>query len=146
MIERVTYHNEETGFCVLRVRQRGRPVPVTVVGTAPDVNEGEWIDARGRWVIDSRHGQQLRAETLRTTRPDTPLGIEIYLSSKAVRGIGPALAARLVKTFGTGVFRIIEEEPDRLREVDGIGPTRQALITDAWREQRAVREIMVFLH
>jgi exodeoxyribonuclease V alpha subunit len=146
VIERVTFHNEESGFCVLRVRVRGRQVPFTVVGTAPRVAEGEWLDARGRWVVDARHGQQLRAVELRTTAPDTPLGIETYLSSKAVRGIGPALAARLVKAFGVDVFRVIEEEPDRLREVDGIGPGRQAMIAAAWHEQKAVREIMVFLH
>ena len=146
VVERVTFHNEESGFSVLRVRVRGRPVPVTVVGTTPSVNEGEWLDARGRWVIDARHGQQLRAETLRLTRPDTPDGIEAYLSSKAVRGIGPALAARLVKAFGVDVFRVIEEDPERLRTVDGIGPGRQAAITTSWLEQKAVREIMVFLH
>ncbi len=146
VIERVTFHNEESGFCVLKVRQRGRPAPVTVVGTAPDVNEGEWLDARGRWVVDARHGQQLQAVELRTTPPDTPLGVETYLSSKAVRGIGPALAARLVKAFGVDVFRVIEQEPDRLRTVEGIGPGRQAMIAAAWREQKAVREIMVFLH
>jgi exodeoxyribonuclease V alpha subunit len=146
VIERVTYHNDETGFCVLRVRVRGRAVPVTVVGTVPAVSEGEWLDARGRWTIDSRHGQQLRAVTLRTTQPTTPLGIETYLSSSAVRGVGPALAARLVQAFGADVFRVIEEEPERLRTVDGIGPGRQAMITASWREQKAVREIMVFLH
>jgi exodeoxyribonuclease V alpha subunit len=146
VIERVTFHNEETGFCVLRVRVRGRPVPFTVVGSAPSVAEGEWLDARGRWVVDARHGQQLRAVELRTSAPDTPLGIETYLASKAVRGIGPALAARLVTAFGVDVFRVIEEEPGRLREVEGIGAGRQAMITAAWREQRTVREIMVFLH
>ena len=146
VIERVTFHSEESGFCVLRVRVRGRAAPVTVVGTAPAVSEGEWVDARGRWTIDARHGQQLRAVTLRTTHPDTPLGIETYLASNAVRGIGPALAARLVRAFGAGVFKVIEEEPARLREVEGIGPVRQAMITESWREQKAVREIMVFLH
>ena len=146
VIERVTFHSEESGFCVLRVRVRGHAAPVTVVGTAPAVSEGEWVDARGRWTIDARHGQQLRAVTLRTTHPDTPLGIETYLASNAVRGIGPALAARLVRAFGAGVFKVIEEEPVRLREVEGIGPVRQAMITASWREQKAVREIMVFLH
>ena len=146
VIERVTYHNDETGFCVLRVRVRGRAVPVTVVGTVPAVSEGEWLDARGRWTIDAKHGQQLRAETLRTTQPTTPLGIETYLSSSAVRGVGPAIAARLVQAFGAEVFKVIEEEPDRLREVEGIGPGRQATITASWREQKAVREIMLFLH
>jgi len=146
VIERVTFHSEESGFSVLRVRVRGRAAPVTVVGTAPSVSEGEWVDARGRWTVDARHGQQLRAETLRTTPPTTPLGIETYLASHAVRGVGPAIAARLVKAFGADVFRIIEEEPERLREVEGIGPGRQAAIAASWREQKAVREIMLFLH
>jgi exodeoxyribonuclease V alpha subunit len=146
VIERVTFHNEESGFAVLRVRVRGRPQPVTVVGSLPAVGEGEWVDARGRWTIDAKHGQQLRAVTLRTAHPDTPLGIETYLASKAVRGIGPALAGRLVSAFGARVFDVIEKEPDRLREVEGIGRARQAMITASWREQKMVREIMVFLH
>ncbi len=146
LVERVTFHSEESGFAVLRVKVRGRRAPVTVVGVLPSVSAGEWLDARGRWVVDAQHGQQFKAEMLRTARPDTAEGIVKYLGSGAVKGIGPALAARLVGVFATDVFRVIEESPERLREVDGIGPVRAAHITAAWREQRTVREIMVFLH
>jgi exodeoxyribonuclease V alpha subunit len=146
VVERVAYHNEESGFCVLRVRVRGQPVPVTVVGSAPAVGAGERVDARGRWVIDRQHGQQFRADTLQVAPPTSALGIEAYLSSGAVRGVGPQLAGRLVRAFGVRVFEIIEREPERLLEVEGIGPVRQARLAAAWREQRAVHEIMLFLH
>ena len=146
LIERVTFHSEESGFAVLRVQVRGRREPVTVVGTVPQVAAGEWLDARGRWVVDPQHGQQLRAETMRTSAPTSAEGIARYLASGAVRGIGPALAERLVEAFGGDVFRVIEADPARLLEVDGIGPVRRGRIEEAWREQRAVREIMVFLH
>jgi len=111
VIERVTFHNEESGFAVLKLKVRGRRDLVTVVGTLPRASEGEWADARGRWVVDPRHGPQLQAVELRTTPPDTPEGIERFLASKAVRGVGPALAGRLVAAFGAAVFRVIEEQP-----------------------------------
>ena len=145
-IERVTYHSRETGFAVLRVRARGHRDLVTLVGTMPSVSAGEWVEADGTWVVDREHGQQFKAEILRTTRPDTAEGIEKYLASGLVRGIGPALARRLVAAFGRQVFEIIERDPEKLREVEGIGPKRQERILAAWAEQKAVRDIMVFLH
>jgi exodeoxyribonuclease V alpha subunit len=145
-IERVTFHSPETGFCVLRVNVRGQREPMTVIGTLPNVSAGEWLDAQGRWAIDPKHGQQFKAESLRTTHPDTPEGIEKYLASGLIRGIGPKFAARMVATFGKDVFEIVEKDPARLREVSGIGPVRQARILAAWREQQSVRKIMVFLH
>ncbi|MFH1176367.1 MAG: ATP-dependent RecD-like DNA helicase [Acidobacteriota bacterium] len=145
-IEHVTFHNEETGFCVLKVKVRGRRDLATVVGIAPGPEVGEWVDAAGKWVVDPQYGQQLRAAELRTTRPSTALGIEKYLASKAIRGIGPHLAHELVMAFGTKVFKVIEKQPERLLEVPGVGQARQEMITAAWREQQAVREIMVFLH
>ena len=146
LIERVTFHSPETGFGVMRVKVRGQRDLVTVVGTAPGLTSGEWVDAQGRWVVDSNYGQQFKAQILRTTPPNTPEGVERYLSSGLVKGIGPAFAARLVKEFGVGVFEVIQKTPDRLLEVAGIGPTRQERIVKAWEEQKAVREIMVFLH
>lgn len=146
VIERVTYHNEETGFCVLRVRVRGRREPVTVVGSAPAVTAGEHLQAVGKWVIDRKHGRQLRAETLRLATPTSAFGVETYLASGAVRGVGPHLAGRLVRAFGARVFQVIGEEPERLEQVDGIGPKRRAQLEAAWREQRVVHEIMLFLH
>jgi exodeoxyribonuclease V alpha subunit len=146
LVERVTYHNAENGFCVLRARARGHRDVVTVVGHAASISAGEWITASGDWVNDRTHGQQFKAMFLRTSPPTSADGIEKYLSSGMIRGVGPVYAKKLVRAFGEKVFDIIETTPDRLREVDGIGPVRAASILAAWAEQKAVREIMVFLH
>ena len=144
-IERVTFHNPDNGFAVLKANVRGRRDLVTVVGRLAMAVPGEYIEATGRWVVDREHGQQFKADSLRTTHPATPEGIEKYLGSGLVKGIGPHFAARLVETFGTEVFKIIENEPKRLTEISGIGSGRRDRITKGWREQRVVREIMVFL-
>ena len=146
LVERVTFHSPETGFAVLRVKVSGQQNLVTVVGTLPSASAGEWLDARGRWTIDPDHGQQFKAELLRTSHPNTTEGIEKFLGSGMIKGIGPRFAARLVKTFGTEVFEVIENEPERLRQTEGVGPVRQGRIVTAWQEQKTVREIMVFLH
>src|SRR5262249_20745646 len=146
LVERVTYHNAENGFCVLRARARGHRDVVTVVGHAAAISAGEWIIASGQWINDRTHGQQFKARFLRTSPPTSADGIEKYLASGMIRGVGPVYAKKLVRAFGEKVFEIIEETPDRLREVDGIGPVRAASILAAWAEQKAVREIMVFLH
>jgi exodeoxyribonuclease V alpha subunit len=146
LVERVTYHNSENGFCVLRAKVRGHRDVVTVVGHAAAIAAGEWITASGNWVNDRTHGQQFKARFLRTSPPTSADGIEKYLSSGMIRGVGPVYAKKLVRAFGEKVFDVIEATPDRLREVDGIGPVRAASILAAWAEQKAVREIMVFLH
>src|SRR5262245_22441171 len=146
LVERVTYHNAENGFCVLRARARGHRDVVTVVGHAAVISAGEWIMASGQWVNDRTHGQQFKARFLRTSAPTSVDGIEKYLSSGMIRGVGPVYAKKLVRAFGEKVFDVIETSPDRLREVDGIGPVRAASILAAWAEQKAVREIMIFLH
>ena len=146
LVERVTFHNEENGFCVLRTKARGHRDLVTVVGQAASISAGEWITASGEWVNDRTHGQQFRARFLKTSAPTSVEGIEKYLGSGMIRGIGPAYAKKLVRAFGEKVFDMIEAEPDRLREVDGIGPVRAKRIVDAWAEQKVVREIMMFLH
>src|SRR5215467_2215265 len=146
LVERVTYHNAENGFCVLRARARGHRDVVTVVGHAAAVSAGEWIMASGQWVNDRTHGQQFKARFLRTSAPTSADGIEKYLSSGMIRGVGPIYAKKLVRAFGEKVFDVIETMPERLREVDGIGPVRAASILAAWAEQKAVRGIMVFLH
>jgi exodeoxyribonuclease V alpha subunit len=146
IVERVTFHNEENGFCVLRVKARGHRDLVTVVGHAATISAGEWITVTGEWVNDRNHGQQFKARFLKTSAPTTAEGIEKYLASGMIRGIGPAYAKRMVKAFGDKVFDVIEAEPDRLKEVDGIGPIRAQRIVSAWAEQKVVREIMVFLH
>jgi exodeoxyribonuclease V alpha subunit len=145
LVERVTFHNAENGFCVLRAKARGHRDLVTVVGHAATIAAGEWITASGDWVNDRTHGQQFKARFLRTSAPTSVDGIEKYLSSGMIRGIGPVYAKKLVLVFGEKVFDVIEAEPGRLHEVDGIGPVRAGRITAAWAEQKIVREIMVFL-
>ena len=146
LVERVTFHNAENGFCVLRIKARGHRDLVTVVGHAATISAGEWVTASGEWINDRTHGQQFKSRFMRTSAPTTIEGIEKYLGSGMIRGIGPVYAKKMVKAFGEKVFDVIEAEPDRLREVTGIGPVRAKRITDAWAEQKIVREIMVFLH
>ncbi len=145
-IERVTFHNAESGFCVLKVKARGRRDLVAVIGHAPAVAAGEWVTATGAWVSDREHGLQFRADTLAATPPTGIEGIGRYLASGQMRGIGPEMAKRIVAAFGADTFAVIEAAPERLTEVPGIGPTRAARITAAFAEHKAVREIMVFLH
>ncbi len=142
LIERFTFHNADSGFAVLRVKVRGLRDLTTVVGTLPEVKAGEWVNATGRWVIAREHGRQFKAVTLRTAPPDTVEGMQKYLASGLIKGIGPALAGRLVKKFDTSVFEVIEQSAQRLLEVDGIGATRQTRIVSAWQDQKAVRQIM----
>ncbi len=146
LIERVTFHNEDTGFAVLRVKSRGHRDLVTVVGSLASVSPGEWIHAQGRWLQDREFGLQFRADLLTSTAPTTREGIEKYLGSGMVKGIGPVYARKLVEHFGEDIFRIIETQSARLESIDGIGPKRRRLIKDAWNEQKIIREIMVFLH
>jgi exodeoxyribonuclease V alpha subunit len=146
LVEGVAYHNAENGFCVLRPKARRHRDVVTVVGHAATIAAGEWMGASGEWVNDRTHGQQFKARFLRTSPPTSADGIEKYLSSGMIRGIGPAYAKKLLRAFGEKVFDVIEATPDRRHEVNGIGPVRAASIRAAWAEQKAVREIMVFLH
>ena len=146
LVERVTFFNEENGFCILKVRVRGHSDVVAVIGSAPAVSPGEWIDARGHWVQDREFGRQFKADILHVTPPDSAEGIERYLASGLVKGVGPTYARKLVARFGTGIFEVIENASARLQEIDGIGPKRRQRIKQAWNEQKAVRKIMVFLH
>ncbi|MBC8277343.1 MAG: ATP-dependent RecD-like DNA helicase [FCB group bacterium] len=146
LIERVTFHSEESGFAVLRVKISGHRELVTVIGTLASVTSGEWLKAQGRWFVDPKFGQQFKAEVLETTQPDTAEGIRRYLGSGLIKGIGPKFAERLVKQFGTKVLDVIERFPRKLLEVDGIGKVRLDRIRKAWTEQKSIREIMIFLH
>ena len=146
LVERVTFHNSENGFCVLRIKARGHRDLVTVIGHAATIAAGEWITATGEWINDRNHGLQFKARFMRASAQTSIDGIEKYLASGMIRGIGPVYAKKMVKVFGQKVFDVIEAEPDRLREVEGIGPVRAQRITAAWAEQKIVREIMVFLH
>ena len=132
LIERLTFHSPESGFCVLRVKARGHRDLITIVGHAASVTAGEWVTATGEWVNDRTHGPQFRARFLKTSAPTTAEGIEKYLASGMIRGIGPVYAKKLIRAFGEQVFDVIEETPERLREVDGIGPIRAKRMVEAW--------------
>lgn len=146
MVERITFHNPDNGFSVLKVRADGRQQEITVVGSVPGIAVGEVLEAVGEWHRDPRHGLQLKAETIVSYPPVSEEGMTRYLGSGMIRGIGPETASRMVKAFGKDIFRIIEHEPGRLAEVPGIGPKRLGMISGAWEEQKKVRAIMLFLH
>jgi exodeoxyribonuclease V alpha subunit len=146
LVDRVTFHNSENGFCVLRVKARGQRDLITVIGHAALISAGEFVQASGGWINDRTHGVQFRASFLKATAPTTVEGIEKYLGSGMIRGIGPVYAKKLVRAFGETVFDLIEQEPGRLREVTGIGPKRAARIIGGWADQKVIREIMLFLH
>lgn len=144
-VERVTFHSPETGFAVLRARAKGASRIMTIVGKVVAVSPGEEIEAVGKWVMDRTHGRQFAADEIRIDSPRGRQGIERYLASGAVRGVGPGLAKQMVQRFGTRVFEIIEHEPGKLAEISGIGPKRAQMISRGWQSQKVVREIMVFL-
>ena len=144
-IERITFHSEESGFCVLRVKAKGQRDLVTVVGNTASVSPGEYIEAKGEWVNNKQYGLQFLANELKIILPTTLEGIEKYLGSGIVKGIGPHFAKKLVKKFAENVFDVIEQEPNRLLELDGIGEIRKNKVVEAWDEQKSIRDIMVFL-
>jgi exodeoxyribonuclease V alpha subunit len=146
LIERVTFHNDESGFCVLRVRVRGHRDEITVIGSLPSVTAGEWLVAEGWWVRDKEHGLQFKAKSVKSVPPTTVDGMERYLGGGSVKGIGPVLAKKLAERFGADVLGIIETRAADLESVDGIGAKRRERIAHAWQEAKQIREIMLFLH
>jgi hypothetical protein len=138
LIERVTFHSDESGFCVLRVRTQGHREETTAVGSLPSVTAGEWLVAEGWWVRDKEHGLQFKARSLKTVPPTTVEGIEPYLGGGSVTGIGPILAKKLVERFGAEVLAVIENQIAEPQTVDGIGPKRRERIEAAWRSLRRV--------
>jgi len=145
VLERIVYANDESAWSVVRLVVPGRRDPVTAVGSLPGVQPGESLHLQGRWVIDRRFGEQFRIESYRTVKPATLNGIEKYLGSGLVRGIGEVMARRLVDQFGLDTLDVIEQHPERLGEVEGFGPVRIASVKKAWAEQRELRELMVLL-
>lgn len=145
VLERLTYVNEETGYTVARVATDRSSDLVTVVGALLGAQPGESLRLQGRWSSHPQYGRQFEVDSYRTVLPATIQGIRRYLGSGLVKGIGPVFAERIVAHFGLDTLRIIEEEPARLVEVPGLGPKRTAKITAAWAEQKAIKEVMVFL-
>jgi exodeoxyribonuclease V alpha subunit len=145
LIERVTFHNPENGFAVLRVQADGRSDLVTLVGHMASALAGEYIEASGAWINDREHGLQFKADQIKTTPPHTPKGIERYLGSGLIKGIGPHFARKIVEVFGDKTLDIIDESPSFLQQVKGLGPRRIQRIRKSWQEQKAIRGLMIFL-
>jgi exodeoxyribonuclease V alpha subunit len=144
-LERVVYANEENAWSVVRLAVAGAREPVTAVGNLLGVQPGESLRLTGSWIDDPRHGRQFRVASYATVVPATAKGIERYLGSGLIRGIGRVMARRLVAAFGLETLEVIENQPQRLRDVEGIGPKRSADIKRAWDEQRDIKEVMIFL-
>ncbi len=145
VLERLTYVNEETGYTVARVATARGTDLLTVVGALLGAQPGESLRLVGRWSSHPQYGRQFEVDSYTTVLPATIQGIQRYLGSGLVKGIGPVFAERIVTHFGLDTLRIIEEAPGRLVEVPGLGPKRTAKITAAWEEQKAIKEVMVFL-
>lgn len=145
LVELITFHSDETGFCVLKVKARGFRGTVAVIGKVPRIDVGEWIKAKGKWIIDRKHGRQFQAEHLEAVVPNSLEGIEKFLGSGLIKGIGPVYAKKLVDTFGLGVLDVIESRSAELERVEGIGTKRRQQIKESWKAQKTVREIMTFL-
>ncbi|MDD4071445.1 MAG: ATP-dependent RecD-like DNA helicase [Desulfobacterales bacterium] len=144
-IERITYANEENGYTIARLKVYGRPDLVTVVGNIMEPAPGAVLNMKGEWTQHPRFGEQFRVVNYETAVPATVYGIKKYLGSGLIKGLGPKMAARIVKAFGEDTFDIIEHHIERLAEVDGIGKKRIEMIRGAWQAQKEIREVMVFL-
>jgi len=145
VLERIVFFNEENSFTVARLQVPGKKDLVTIVGALSLPTPGETLRLKGQWVVDKKFGQQFRVESCLSVLPATIIGIQKYLGSSLIKGIGPVMAKRIVDKFGLDTFDIIEENPERLTEAEGIGPIRTERITKAWQEQKQIREVMVFL-
>jgi exodeoxyribonuclease V alpha subunit len=146
LVERVVFHNEENGFCILKIIPDGKTATASLLGKAPRVVAGEEFEARGVWEPNRDFGPQFKADDLKLKRPDSLGGIERYLGSGLIKGIGPAHAKRIVEKFGPKVFDIIENESKKLEDVEGVGKKRRLEIRESWMKQKALHSIMLFLH
>jgi len=145
IVERITYVNEDNGFCVLKIKAKGYPDLVTVVGSLAAVTAGTVLRLSGEWKMDSRFGRQFSVRDYQETLPATVAGIEKYLGSGLIKGIGPAYAKRIVSRFREDTLRILEEEAEYLIQVEGIGRKRVEMIKKAWQDQKEIKNVMIFL-
>lgn len=146
LVERVVFHNEENGYCILKIVPDGKTGTASLIGKASRVVAGEEFEARGVWEPNRDFGPQFKADELKLKRPDSLGGIERYLGSGLIKGIGPAHAKRIVEKFGPKVFDIIENESKKLEDVEGVGKKRRLEIRESWMKQKALHSIMLFLH
>lgn len=145
VVERITYHNEQNGYTVIRCRAKGFGDLVTVVGLMPEIHVGSVLQLEGNWKVDAKYGRQFSLERFEETLPATVYGIEKYLGSGLIRGIGPKFARRIVQTFGKDTLEVIETDPDSLLRVPGIGRQRVEQVKKSWTEQKEIKNIMLFL-
>jgi len=144
-LERIVYLNEENQFIVARLQEKGKKELTTIIGNLAGVNPGESLKLSGKWAHNKKFGEQFQVEKYEIVVPATVNGIEKYLGSGLIKGIGPVMARRIVRVFGLDTLDVIENTPEKLSKVDGIGIKRVAMITKAWEEQKEIKEIMVFL-
>ncbi len=144
-VERITYQNDENGYSVLRFQPTGQKGIVTVIGELLSVSVGEGLALKGWWVTHPRYGRQFKIVEYKSLVPATITGIEKYLGSGLIKGIGPVTAKRIVKHFRLDTLRVIEEDIERLSEVEGVGPKRVEMIAKAWEEQKHIKDVMIFL-
>lgn len=145
VLERIIFHNTDTGFCVIKVQTDKQKDYITVLGTALDLHIGESIQAQGHWLQDPKHGLQFKASGIKTSKPSTLVGIEKYLASGLVKGIGPFFAKQLVHAFGEKTFEVIESNPEKLDALKGIGQVRKQQLLESWNDQKIIRDIVLFL-
>jgi len=145
VLEKITYFNEESGFGVAKLQEKEKRGFTTIVGNLSGVDPGESLKLTGTWVQNRRFGEQFKVETFEIIVPATVHGIRKYLGSGLIKGIGAVMAGRMVDLFGAETLEVIEKTPERLVEVEGIGPKRITMITEAWRAQREIKDIMIFL-
>ena len=145
LLEKIIYYNEENDFIVAKLQEKGNKELTTIVGNISGINPGESLRLSGRWVHKRRFGDQFQVESFEVIMPATLHGIQKYLSSGLIKGIGPIMAERIVQEFGLHTLEVIEKKPERLSDVKGLGPKRIAVITKAWGEQKEIKGIMIFL-
>ncbi|PIE82015.1 MAG: ATP-dependent RecD-like DNA helicase [Chloroflexi bacterium] len=155
-VERITYYNAENGYSVIRLKPDSRGMLpfkyatgfdslITVVGNLPEVQPGEWLKLTGKWVSHSKHGRQFQAEFCEQSLPATTEGIKRYLGSGMIRGVGKVMAERIVDRFGEDTLEVIDHQPQELRKVLGVGKKRVDSIVKSWEQQRAIKDVMIFL-
>ncbi|KJV57254.1 helix-hairpin-helix motif family protein [Orientia chuto str. Dubai] len=146
LVERITFHNPENGFCIIKAKVSHKKDLITVIGYSSAITVGQHIEASGIWVNDKEYGLQFKANTLKVSLPTNIEGIEKYLASGIIKGIGPIYAKKLVQTFGIDILTVIENQDAALKKVPGIGPVRAQKIWESWNSQKVIRDIMLFIH
>lgn len=145
VIERITFFNPENGYAIIKIKVKDEPERVTIVGELGALSEGEYVHCRGQWVQDRKYGKQLKVSAIEVILPDTLIGIERYLSSGLLRGVGAHFAKKMVAQFGSRIFDVIEYTPKELLKIPQFGRQRLQTVMESWQEQKMAREVVLFL-